>query len=636
MHARILNDLSGSAGTAFLQSFRTGNIIADMLIAMLLPMAFRALLDGNAKVYVSKILGVLFSFMQRSSSKECIRTITFTQNHRCPQNFESRNELLQKALTLYFTEVAQVEFKSKAQVALTALTDTRWHNERPDRYNPIANYRLTWFAPDGEWIEVDKANKISFRQYTSATPLDNGSNSNSVQQLKEQVCYELRCAARDANARIDALINTAVEWYQQELQSQRDDSRYMYVMNCPERFSFSSTDKDDDAHKYKRYRLSDHKKFDSLFFEEKDALLSVLSDFEEKRGKYGISGFPHKLGVLLHGPPGTGKTSLIKALAQRTQRSIINIPLAQIKTNSMLMDVMYDLKLKVEGVETPRLTFADVIFVIEDVDAASKVVLRRDQEEDDGVSGAEIDALKTALAANAHRSRLAAVSANAPAADDRDTQEGLAGAEGGPAAKKQTSMTDMMEGLFKPRPDELNLAGLLNVLDGVVDTPGRLLIMTSNHPQKLDPALIRPGRIDRLIHLGYLKTGPAAQMLEHCFGTALSDSQRRVLDAALTTTSAEGTSGSTLTPAMLEQLCARYESVDELLASLVTENSSQSAGIDAVGERASKRAAANDSPDAAKMKTGVTAGASSLTTMKEDSDPLSSVELEVKRQTSGG
>merc|ERR1719199_2189083 len=50
--------------------------------------------------------------------------------------------------------------------------------------------------------------------------------------------------------------------------------------------------------------------------------------------------------------------------------------------------------------------------------------------------------------------------------------------------------------------DALNLAGLLNVLDGVVDSPGRILVMTTNHPEKLDAALIRPGRINKRIHLG--------------------------------------------------------------------------------------------------------------------------------------
>lgn len=33
-------------------------------------------------------------------------------------------------------------------------------------------------------------------------------------------------------------------------------------------------------------------------------------------------------------------------------------------------------------------------------------------------------------------------------------------------------------------PDRLDLGGLLNVLDGVVDCPGRMLILTSNHPEK--------------------------------------------------------------------------------------------------------------------------------------------------------
>ena len=44
--------------------------------------------------------------------------------------------------------------------------------------------------------------------------------------------------------------------------------------------------------------------------------------------------------------------------------------------------------------------------------------------------------------------------------------------------------------------DKLDLSGMLNVLDGVVDSPNRIVVMTSNHPEKLDPALIRPGRVN--------------------------------------------------------------------------------------------------------------------------------------------
>merc|ERR1711918_34442 len=66
--------------------------------------------------------------------------------------------------------------------------------------------------------------------------------------------------------------------------------------------------------------------------------------------------------------------------------------------------------------------------------------------------------------------------------------------------------------------DKLDLAGLLNVLDGVVDSPNRIVIMTTNHPEKLDPALIRPGRINKQILMGYLQPPDALKMVEHYFG----------------------------------------------------------------------------------------------------------------------
>jgi chaperone BCS1 len=42
----------------------------------------------------------------------------------------------------------------------------------------------------------------------------------------------------------------------------------------------------------------------------------------------------------------------------------------------------------------------------------------------------------------------------------------------------------------------LTFAGLLNALDGVASPEGRIVVMTTNHLDRLDPALIRPGRAD--------------------------------------------------------------------------------------------------------------------------------------------
>ena len=42
----------------------------------------------------------------------------------------------------------------------------------------------------------------------------------------------------------------------------------------------------------------------------------------------------------------------------------------------------------------------------------------------------------------------------------------------------------------------VTFSGLLNALDGVAASEHRLVFMTTNHIELLDPALIRPGRVD--------------------------------------------------------------------------------------------------------------------------------------------
>ena len=49
--------------------------------------------------------------------------------------------------------------------------------------------------------------------------------------------------------------------------------------------------------------------------------------------------------------------------------------------------------------------------------------------------------------------------------------------------------------------DKLNLSCLLNIFDGILEIPGRIIILTSNYPDKIDKALLRPGRIDMNLEL---------------------------------------------------------------------------------------------------------------------------------------
>ncbi|KAI5919985.1 P-loop containing nucleoside triphosphate hydrolase protein [Camillea tinctor] len=67
------------------------------------------------------------------------------------------------------------------------------------------------------------------------------------------------------------------------------------------------------------------------------------------------------------------------------------------------------------------------------------------------------------------------------------------------------------------------LSGLLNVLDGVGSQEGRIVIMTTNKPEQLDSALVRPGRVDMKVHLGYINRTSAEQMFLRMFAPDLDN-----------------------------------------------------------------------------------------------------------------
>jgi mitochondrial chaperone BCS1 len=75
---------------------------------------------------------------------------------------------------------------------------------------------------------------------------------------------------------------------------------------------------------------------------------------------------------------------------------------------------------------------------------------------------------------------------------------------------------------------KLSFNGLLNALDGVTAQQGRMVFMTTNHLEKLDPALVRPGRCDVHLFVGNATRAQISNMLERFFpgipdATALSE-----------------------------------------------------------------------------------------------------------------
>jgi ATP-dependent 26S proteasome regulatory subunit len=176
----------------------------------------------------------------------------------------------------------------------------------------------------------------------------------------------------------------------------------------------------------------------------KDKIVNDMQLFLNSEEWYQDRDIPYSRGYLFYGNPGTGKTSMIKGLSLFNKRHIHYLMLNEVETDAQLMELMKSINYK------------ETIVVIEDIDAMLNIVKSRNMEQksyDEYINEKDKDQKMTK--------------------EDWEKYENE-----------------------KNRPKSITLSGLLNVIDGVFSCHGRILIMTTNNPEILDEALIRPGRID--------------------------------------------------------------------------------------------------------------------------------------------
>ena len=537
---------TGALELGLMNALRTGNRNVDLFVVAFLPTLI-ALVATSSERLRDVIRSAAGTGLRRKKRFERIVRV-----ERRPTRWgrgskiepEAKNEVLQKAIAWHLVRCGALDGADDAKLRLLARGASekgagrhRWNKSFGTTSALLRQYDVVSAVPDDVWVSVPGApgdlkvmRAVDDGQEDKEEGKDNSTTS---------VDFRLTC---DELAPIEAFLETAFDAYVEQTAKEEAGGRHLYV-----RAGGGGGAKDDDsddgsgAATYKRYRLAASKTFDSLFFPEKDELLSLLDAFHAGTGRFAVKGSPKKLGVLLHGPPGTGKTSLIKALAARLDRSIVSIPLGRIKTNQELFDAVFDMKYGVADADVPvRLTFKQTVFVLEDVDAASSVVLKRSASTPEPVAPAPAPAIEK----------------------DGDPIKALLECLFNGDDKAISGPTMALTGALKPTRDRLDLSGILNVLDGVVDTPDRILIMTTNHPEKLDPALVRPGRVDVRLRLGYVQRTEARQMVEHYV-------LRRPMDAREDGVFSQAWDASRdVTPAELEQTCAACETLAEVVSAL--------------------------------------------------------------------
>jgi chaperone BCS1 len=150
----------------------------------------------------------------------------------------------------------------------------------------------------------------------------------------------------------------------------------------------------------------------------KDKIVYGIEKFLSSEKEYDLFGIPYKITFLLNGIPGSGKTSLIKAICNKFNFSLCMLSLSKQFDNDSLTFSIKNLEER-------------SILLIEDIDS----IFNKRESADDNSS--------------------------------------------------------------------ISFSNLLNILDGFLYKHGSIIFITTNHPEKLDDALLRIGRIDSIIELKY-------------------------------------------------------------------------------------------------------------------------------------
>jgi SpoVK/Ycf46/Vps4 family AAA+-type ATPase len=252
---------------------------------------------------------------------------------------------------------------------------------------------------------------------------------------------------------------------------------------------------------FNKSKFQSNRTLDNVYLHQIDELKQRVDFFMKRRDWYDSKGIPHTLGIVMYGHPGCGKTSTIKAIANETKRHIFNIALSEIKTKEALKDLFYNdaVNIYLNGkMEVLNIPIKQRVYVIEDIDAMDSVVIKRTAEQQK-----KEEEKKIKIAAEV---------------------ELLKQTQGMDAANR------MLNGKGKESSDSLDLATLLNVLDGVRETPGRIIVLSTNYPERLDEALLRPGRFDMMIEFEKHSCEVLKQHIQKYYSMDLTQNQLNILD----------------------------------------------------------------------------------------------------------
>ena len=315
----------------------------------------------------------------------------------------------------------------------------------------------------------------------------------------------------------------------------------------------------------------------NCFFTDVDKIIKRIDFFINNKAWYESRGIPYQLGFLFYGPPGCGKTSTIKAIARMLDRHIVNVnDIDKIKKVSDLKNIFYGNYINGRFIPTHKRIFvidefdkmlgsieekpsiatamgamrANILTGMLGIDVSNSGVIAFDSDgSDGGISCSKKDAGGICESGEDYGYKSKSDFGGGGGG-------GGGGGSGGKKRKGKSDEANMNPASLMKGKSVISDADILTIMDGLVESSGRIIICTANNPEKISEPFKRPGRLDEHIEFTKCTRKMIINLLELFFDTKLSDAQLEKLN------NKENNIDYKLSPAEVNKLC--FSNTDDI------------------------------------------------------------------------
>jgi hypothetical protein len=533
--------LGGIGDIILIQNLKTGNYYIDVVIILL----FLFLLHhSDVYKYLNDIINLIYS-MNRETTKQMVMHLQKGNMHRIMYQgnqyvvgYHSINIVIHypdpmiHILDYYTDKIDKIQKKSEKELSVINLRYVEVidkNNNASKIYTPRTNLPIE--IENGIYLSIEK---IYLHR----------DKKNSEAQDFKKINFTIMMSRDKCVDELYNFIEKCEKTYNKKIEDRMTDKIFIYEFLQSENTRSSSSDDDwNDGRRDQKlsnilcseYQLNTTKDLKkNCFFTDVDKIIKRIEFFINNKPWYESRGIPYQLGFLFYGPPGCGKTSTIKAIARELDRHIVNVnDIDKIKKVSDIKNIFYGDYINGRHIPTHKR-----LYVIDEFDKILDTI-----SEKPVISNAA--AAMNAMSANLLNGimgmgmGMSGEAGSGVIVVDSDTSscengngDGVGGNENGkrkatkkdddgPAKGKQNGPASS---LMKQK-SVINDADILTIMDGLVETSGRIIICTANDPSKISEPFKRPGRLDEHIEFTKCTRSMIVQLLELFYCTTLSEEQ---------------------------------------------------------------------------------------------------------------